>query len=57
MTSKPLWQLSATDLSALIRSGEVSATEAVRASIERMHAVNPALNAVVTDRQTLLTPP
>ena len=49
MTSTPLWQYAATDLSALIQSGEVSAVEAVRASVERMHAVNPALNAVVTD--------
>jgi amidase len=49
VTSKPLWQLSATDLSARIQSGEVSAVEAVRVSIDRMHAVNPALNAVVTD--------
>lgn len=49
MTSTPLWQLSATDLSARIQSGEVSAVDAVRASIDRMHAVNPGLNAVVTD--------
>lgn len=49
MTSTPLWQLSATDLSALIHSGEVSAVEAVSAAIGRMHAVNPTLNAVVTD--------
>ena len=49
VTSTPLWQHSATDLAALIRSGEVSAAEAVRASVDRMHAVNPALNAVVTD--------
>lgn len=49
MTSTPPWQRSAADLAALIRSGEVSALEAVRAAVERMHAVNPALNAVVTD--------
>ncbi len=49
MTSTPLWQRSATDLSTLIQTGQVSAVEAVRASVERMHAVNPALNAVVTD--------
>jgi amidase len=49
VTSTSLWQLSATDLSARIQSGEVSAVDAVRASIDRMHAVNPALNAVVTD--------
>jgi amidase len=33
----------------LLQSGEVSAVEAVRASIDRMQAVNPSLNAVVTD--------
>ena len=49
VTATPLWQYAATDLAALIQAGEVSATEAVRASVERMHAVNPALNAVVTD--------
>lgn len=53
MTSMPLWQYTATELSALIQSGEVSAVEAVRASVERMHAVNPALNAVVTDLSEL----
>lgn len=49
MSSSPLWQLSATELSQLIQSGQVSAVEAVRSSVDRMHAVNPALNAVVTD--------
>jgi amidase len=49
MTSTPLWQLSATELSGLIQSGKVSAVEAVQASVERMHQVNPSLNAVVTD--------
>ncbi|MCA3362534.1 MAG: amidase [Roseomonas sp.] len=49
MTSKPLWQCSATELAALIQTNEVSAEDAVRAAIARMHAVNPGLNAVVTD--------
>lgn len=49
MASSPLWQLSATELARLIQSGEVSAVEAVRSSVDRMHAVNPGLNAVVTD--------
>ena len=49
MASTPLWQLSATDLGKLIQLGEVSAVEAVQSSVERMHAVNPGLNAVVTD--------
>lgn len=49
MPDLPLWQLSATELSALTRSGEVSAEEAVSAAIGRLQAVNPALNAVVVD--------
>ncbi|MCB1389604.1 MAG: amidase [Rhodobacteraceae bacterium] len=49
MTDIPLWQLTATELSALTRAGEVSAEEAVRSAVERMHQTNPALNAVVED--------
>lgn len=49
MTDVPLWQLSASELSARIHAREVSATEAVSASIDRMQAVNPDLNAVVVD--------
>ncbi|MCW1404200.1 amidase family protein [Pararhodobacter zhoushanensis] len=49
MTDTPLWQLSATELSALTRAGDVSAVEATQAAIDRMHAVNPGLNAVVVD--------
>ncbi|WP_238364233.1 amidase family protein [Mesobacterium pallidum] len=47
MTDTPLWQLDATALAQLTRSGEVSALEATRASLARMEAVNPGLNAVV----------
>ena len=49
MTDIPLWQLSATELSALTRAGEVSAEESVRSAVERMQETNPALNAVVED--------
>jgi len=42
-----LWRLDATDLAVLIRSGAVSAVEAARSALERLDAVNPALNAVV----------
>lgn len=49
MTDTPLWQLSATELSALTRAGEVSAEDATRSAIERMHETNGALNAVVVD--------
>src|SRR5712675_1052108 len=45
-----LWQLSATDLAALIRSRKASAREAAISVLERLDAVNPAINAVVDYR-------
>lgn len=49
MTTTDLWRLSATDLAAHTRGGDVTAEAAVQSSIDRMNAVNPALNAVVED--------
>ena len=40
--------LDATAQAALVRTGEVTATELVEAAIERIEALNPGLNAVVT---------
>ncbi len=45
----PIWQWSAVDTADAIKRGEVSAEAVARAHIERMRAVNPALNAVVVD--------
>ncbi|MCP3472547.1 amidase family protein [Bradyrhizobium sp. CCGUVB1N3] len=45
-----LWRLSATDLATLIRSRKVSATEAAKAGLARLDAVNPRLNAVIDHR-------
>jgi amidase len=45
-----LWRLSATGLAARIRGREVSAREAAQAALDRLDAVNPALNAVVDHR-------
>jgi amidase len=42
-----LWQLDATDLAHLIRTGRASAREAVTSVLSRIDAVNPKLNAVV----------
>jgi amidase len=42
-----LWQYDATDLARLIRTGQASAREAVDSTLKRLHAVNPAINAVV----------
>lgn len=49
MQDQDLWRLSASALAALTQKGEVSATEAVMASLARMDALNPTLNAVVID--------
>ena len=45
-----LWRLSATDLAHRIRTRAVSAREAAEASLARLDAVNPAVNAVVAHR-------
>lgn len=42
-----LWQLDATALAHLIRTGRASAREATLSCLARMDAVNPAINAVV----------
>ncbi|MEM6464511.1 MAG: amidase [Pseudomonadota bacterium] len=44
---RPLWQLSASSIAALIADGTVSSAEVTRAAIDRMKQVNPALNAIV----------
>jgi len=49
MSDIPLWQLSATDLAARTRQGDITAEAAVQSAVERMRAVEPGLNAVVTD--------
>lgn len=49
MSDDALWKLTAAELSAKTRRGTVSAHESVSAAIDRMHAVNPGLNAVVED--------
>jgi amidase len=45
-----LWRLSAIDLAALVKSKKVSATEAAKAALARLDAVNPKLNAVIDHR-------
>ena len=45
----PIWHWTAVQTAAAIRNGAISAEEAVKAHVERMHAVNPKLNAVVVD--------
>ena len=45
-----LWRLSAVELAARIRKGDVSAREAAQSALGRLEAVNPAINAVVDYR-------
>jgi amidase len=45
-----LWRLTAADLAALVRSKQVSASEAASSALSRLDAVNPAINAVVDHR-------
>lgn len=45
-----LWRLSAVELASRIRKREVSAVQAAQSALERLNAVNPALNAVVDHR-------
>jgi amidase len=45
----PVWQWSALQTAAAIRSGAISSIEVVEAHIARMRDVNPKLNAVVVD--------
>ena len=49
MVERPLWQLSAAEVTDWTRAGRVSAEAAVASAVERMRAVNPGLNAVVED--------
>jgi amidase len=44
-----LWQLGACELAALVARREVSVREVVTAHLERIDAVNPAVNAVTTE--------
>jgi amidase len=48
--TEALWRLDATAVASGIRNGEFSARDAVTACLERLDAVNPALNAVVETR-------
>lgn len=45
-----IWRLSASEVTALVQAKEISAQEAARAALDRLEAVNPAINAVVDYR-------
>lgn len=42
-----LWELGATEVAALVRNKEVRASDVAESTLERIDAVNPALNAIV----------
>ncbi len=44
-----LWQKSASEITKLVKSGEISAIEVTRSALARLDKVNPAINAVVTE--------
>ena len=44
-----IWRLTATEIAARVRAGDLSAVEATRAHLDRLAAVNPAVNAVVQE--------
>jgi amidase len=45
----PIWQWSAVDTAGAISAGHVTSEEVVRAHVDRMRNINPAINAVVVD--------
>jgi len=49
MVDRPLWQLSACELAAGIAAKEFTAAEVVSATVERLRARNPQINAIVDD--------
>src|SRR5688572_7404166 len=47
--SKDIWRWEAVQIARAVAKREISAREAVASCVERMHKVNPALNAVTMD--------
>ena len=47
--SNEIWQWSAAETAQAVRTGEITATQAVEAAVERMAAANEAVNAVTLD--------
>ncbi|MDZ5621760.1 amidase [Nocardioides bizhenqiangii] len=46
-----IWQLTATEVAGAVRTGVVSAEEVTRSALDRVAAVNPAVNALVEIRE------
>jgi amidase len=45
-TAADLWRMGAVELAGVIRSGQESSREVIEAHLQRIEAVNPAVNAV-----------
>ena len=50
--SSPLWTWTTVELAEAIRSGRVSSREAVQSCVQRMHVVNPVVNAIAESLET-----
>lgn len=46
LTQTDPWRMDAFELAALIRHGQLSSREAVSSALDRLHAVNPTINAI-----------
>ncbi len=49
MATELVWQWSAVETARAIRAGDIASATVVAAHLDRMHAANPAINAVVVD--------
>ncbi len=49
VVTRPLWQASAVEIATGIRKKQFSCSEVMRSVVERIRALNPKLNAIVTD--------
>ena len=45
----PLWQTSAVEIATGIRRKQFSCSEVMKSVVERIRALNPKLNAIITD--------
>src|SRR4051794_19658680 len=53
MASGEIWQWSAVETAAAIRARRVSSQDVLSAHVDRLHAANPSINAVVVDLSEL----
>lgn len=49
MSTKDLWRLNATEIACRVAAGEITASDVIDQSLQRLQAVNPIINAVVQE--------